>query len=249
LHFEKFEYIALMATATIELDEISKSYAQGYGATPALSRLSLAVDAGEALALLGANGAGKSTVVRILATLSRPDSGRATIAGFDIVEQASQVRTCIGVALQDVSIYPTGNVRQVLHHHARFFGLDRSAASRRGDEVIELAGLTEVTGKRVHSLSGGMRRRLDLALALLHRPPVLLLDEPTSSLDPFSRHDFWRELSHLRDEGTCILFASQSIEEAEQLADRIIVLVGGVVWRDSVSAAEVREVWSRDASR
>ncbi len=230
--------------ATIELDQISKTYAKGPGAVPALSQLSLAVEEGQALALLGANGAGKSTLVQILATLSRPDSGRAAIAGFDTVDQAAQVRARIGVALQEVGVYPAGKVRQVLQHHARLFGLSRSAAARRSDEVIELAGLAKASGQRVHRLSGGTRRRLDLGLALLHRPPVLLLDEPTGSLDPFSRREFWRELGRLRDEGTCILFASQSLEEVEQLADRVVVLVDGAVWRDDIPAAAVRDVWS-----
>lgn len=233
--------------AAIEVDDIWKSYARKHGATPALSGISLAVEAGQAMALLGANGAGKSTVVHILATLSRPDSGRTTLAGFDTVRDASRVRACIGVALQDVGLYPAGKVRQVLRHHARLFGLDRPTAARRGDEILELAGLTKVADRRVRHLSGGTRRRLDLGLALLHRPPVLLLDEPTGSLDPFSRREFWRELGRLRDEGTCILFASQSLEEAENLADRVVVLVDGVVWRDDISAAEVRETWSSDA--
>jgi ABC-2 type transport system ATP-binding protein len=232
--------------ATIQLDEVSKSYSGENGGTLALSRLSFTVEAGEALALLGANGAGKSTVVRILATLSRPDSGSARVAGFDTVQQAARVRARIGVALQSAGVYPSGKVRQVLYHHARLFGLDHSAAVRRGDEIVELAGLAGVTGKRVNRLSGGTLRRLDLGLALLHRPPVLLLDEPTGSLDPFSRRDFWHELGRLRDEGTCILFASQSLEEAEQLADRVIVLVDGFAWRDDVSAAEVRDAWSGD---
>ncbi len=232
--------------ATIELDQISKAYAKGPHAIPALSQLSLAVEEGQALALLGANGAGKSTLVQILATLSRPDSGRAAIAGFDTVGQAAQVRACIGVALQDVGIYPTGKVRQVLQHHARLFGLDRPAAARRCDEVIELAGLTKAVNQRVNRLSGGTRRRLDLGLALLPRPPVLLLDEPTGSLDPFSRREFWRELGRLRDEGTCILFASQSLEEVEQLADRAVVLVDGTVWRDDIPGAAIREAWASD---
>jgi ABC-2 type transport system ATP-binding protein len=232
--------------AAIELDGVSKAYARGPGVTPALSELSLAVDEGQALALLGPNGAGKSTVVRILSTLARPDSGRASIAGFDVVGQAAQVRTCIGVALQEVGLYPAGRVRQVLLHHARLFGLSRPAAARRCGEIIELTGLAKVSGQRVSRLSGGTRRRLDLGLALLHRPPVLLLDEPTGSLDPFSRREFWRELARLRDEGTCILFASQSIEETEQLADRVAVLVDGAVWRDDIPAALVRDVWGSD---
>lgn len=233
--------------ATIELEEISKIYSKGVSSIAALSRFSLSVEAGEALALLGANGAGKSTAVRILSTLSRPDSGGARIAGFDAVAQAPQVRARIGVALQETGIYPAGRVRQVLRHHARLFGLDRPAAARRCDEILELAGLAKVANRRVQRLSGGTRRRLDLGLALLHRPPVLLLDEPTSSLDPFSRHEFWRELGRLRDEGTCILFASQSLEETEHLADRVVLMAEGTIWRDDVSVAAVREIWAGNA--
>ncbi|MDX6609422.1 MAG: type transport system ATP-binding protein [Solirubrobacterales bacterium] len=232
--------------AAIEIDRISKAYARGPGVVPALSELSLEVDEGQALALLGPNGAGKSTVVRILSTLTRPDTGRASIAGFDVVGKAAQVRTCIGVALQEVGLYPAGRVRQVLLRHAQLFGLSRPAAARRCDEIIELAGLAKSSGQRVNRLSGGTRRRLDLGLALLHRPPVLLLDEPTSSLDPFSRREFWRELARLRDEGTCILFASQNIDEAEQLADRVAVLVDGAVWRSDIPVAAVRDVWGSD---
>jgi ABC-2 type transport system ATP-binding protein len=232
--------------ATIEIERITKAYARGPGAVPALSGLSLNVDEGQALALLGPNGAGKSTVVRILATLSRPDSGRAAIGGFDVVGQAGQVRACIGVALQEVGLYPAGRVRQVLLHHARLFGLSRPAAARRCDEIIELAGLAKLAGQRVGRLSGGTRRRLDLGLALLHRPAVLLLDEPTGGLDPFSRREFWRELAGLRDGGTCILFASQSIDEAEQLADRVAVLNDGAIWRDDIPPAALREVWGSD---
>jgi ABC-2 type transport system ATP-binding protein len=232
--------------ATIEIDRISKTYGSGPGAVPALSGLSLSVDEGEALALLGPNGAGKSTVVRILATLARPDAGRAAIAGFDVVAEAGEVRARIGVALQEVGLYPAGRVRQVLLHHARLFGLSRPAAAQRCDEIIELTGLAKLTGQRVGRLSGGTRRRLDLGLALLHRPPVLLLDEPTGSLDPFSRRELWRELASLRDEGACILFASQSIDEAERLADRVAVLVDGTVWRDDIAAATLREVWGSD---
>lgn len=232
--------------AAIEIDDISKTYTRGEGRHPALSHLSFAVDYGEALALLGMNGAGKSTVVRILATLTRPDSGSARVDGFDVVKEAPEVRMRIGVALQEASLYPAGRVRQVLLHHARMCGLGRAAA-RRCDEVIELAGLSSACNQRVQRLSGGTRRRLDLGLALLHRPPVLLLDEPTGSLDPFSRREFWRELSRLRDEGTCILFASQSIDEAEWLASRVLVLTDGAVWRDDLSAAEVRDVWWSDA--
>jgi ABC-2 type transport system ATP-binding protein len=227
--------------AMVSIDSVSKSFSNRCVAAPVLSELSFVIEAGQALALLGANGAGKSTVIRILATLSRPDSGCATIAGFDTVKEAPQVRARIGVALQNVSIYPAGKVRQVVQHHARLYGLCRDAAVRRGNEIIELAGLTSVADMRVRHLSGGTRRRLDLGLALVHRAPVLLLDEPTNGLDSFSRREFWCELGRLRDKGTCILFTSQSLEEAKLLADQTIVLANGVASRVSTSAAKVRE--------
>jgi ABC-type multidrug transport system ATPase subunit len=232
--------------AAIAIDDLSKAYVKGQAEMPALVKLSLEVEAGQALALLGPNGAGKSTIVRILSTLVRPDSGRATIAGFDVVKQAPRVRESVGVALQEVGLYSAGRVRQILIHHARLFGLGRRAATQRANEIVELAGLGQVAGRRVHRLSGGMRRRLDLGLALIHQPPVLLLDEPTNSLDPFSRREFWGELARLRDRGTCILFASQDIEEAEQLADRVAILADGALWRDDLPAALVREEWWND---
>jgi ABC-2 type transport system ATP-binding protein len=227
----------------IEVAGVSKAYAQGRSDTPALSELDLEVAEGEALALLGANGAGKSTVVKILSTLVRPDSGRASIGGFDVVAQAGRIREIIGVALQEVGLDPAARVRQILTLHARLSGFGRLAAARRVNELIELVGLARVTEKRVGSLSGGLRRRLDLGLAVIHRPPVLLLDEPTDSLDPFSQQDFWRELARMRDQGTCILFASQNIEEAEQLADRVAILVDGTLWQSDIPATTVRDTW------
>jgi ABC-type multidrug transport system ATPase subunit len=228
----------------ISVEELSKRYLRGQGGTLALSNLSLEVERGEALALLGRNGAGKSTVVKILSTLIRSDRGHASIAGFDVVKQAPRIREVIGVALQEVGVYPAARVRQILTLHARLLGLDRAAATRRSGEIVEFAGLGQVTQQRVHRLSGGMRRRLDLGLALIHRPPVLLLDEPTDSLDPFSRQEFWAELARLRDHGTCILFATQNLEEAEFLADRVAILDDGVLWRDDTPATALREVWS-----
>src|SRR4029077_4822830 len=156
----------------IEIDSLSKRYDKGGAKTPALSNFSLTVSEGEALALLGANGAGKSTLLRILSTLLRPDSGRAAVGGFDIVTHARRVREIIGVALQEVSLYPAGRVRQILNLHARLHGLSRTAAAHRGDEIAELVGLGQVAERKVHSLSGGMRRRLVPGLARIHRPPA-----------------------------------------------------------------------------
>jgi ABC-2 type transport system ATP-binding protein len=229
--------------AMIEISDLSKRYAQGRLETVALAKLDLAVDGGEALALLGPNGAGKSTVVRILSTLVQPESGHASVANLDVVEHAPRIRERIGVTLQTVGLYPGGRVRQVLVHHARIFGLGRRVAARRSDEIIELAGLGGVADRRVDRLSGGMRRRVDLGLAFIHRPPVLLLDEPTDSLDPFSRREFWSEFARMRDQGTCILFATQDIDEAEQLADRAAILLDGTLWRGDIPPTAIREVW------
>lgn len=227
----------------IEVDAVSKRFSRKPDTALALSRFSLRVESGEAVALLGVNGAGKSTLLRILSTLLKPDSGRASIAGFDVVTQAPRVRACIGVAPQDVGLYPSGTVRKVLLYHARLFGFRRSEASGRSEELIELAGLSRVADRRLRHLSAGTRRRVDLCLALASRPPVLLLDEPTASLDPFARRDLWVELGRLRDEGACILFATQSLDEAESLADRVVVVVNGSAHEETGSAAAIREVW------
>lgn len=212
---------------------------------PALLDLDLSVEAGQAVALLGRNGAGKSTLVGILSTLVRPDSGRASVCGFEVTEQPRLVRETIGVVQQDPGMYRAARVRQLLRLHARLYGLSRVAAVRRADELLELARLGEVAGVRVRQLSGGMRRRLDICLSLVHQPPVLLLDEATNSLDPVSRQELWDEFGRLRDAGTCILFASQDIEETEYLADWVAVLENGTL-RDVIPPSRVREHWQAD---
>jgi ABC-type multidrug transport system ATPase subunit len=226
----------------IDIERLSKRYSKEGQATLALADFSLSVRQGEMVALLGENGAGKSTLLRILSTLIKPDSGHASVAGFDLVKQAKDVREAIGVALQDVSLYPAGRVRQVLDLHAQLHGLNRLEMSVRSNEVIELMGLNEVSTRKVHQLSGGMRRRLDLGLALIHQPSVLILDEPTASLDPHSRNRFWQELNRLRNNGICILLATQSMQEAEHLADRAVVLVNGAVWLDDAPATALSEM-------
>ena len=226
----------------IDIEGLSKRYGKGESPAPALSGVTLSVEAGEAVALIGANGAGKSTLIRILSTLLLPDAGSAAIGGLDVVGQAAGVRGTIGVALQDTSLYPSGRVDQVLKLHARLHGLASAEASRRSGELVELMGLGEVTGWKVRRLSGGMRRRLDLCLALIHRPPVLLLDEPTASLDPTSRGQLWQELSHMRDQGTCILMATQNMDEARWLANRIVVLDDGAIGVDGAPATTIGEM-------
>jgi len=227
----------------IDIEGLSKRYRPNGTEPPALSDLRLSVEAGQAVALLGPNGAGKSTAIGILSTLVRADSGRALVAGFEVATKPERVREVIGVVRQDTGLYTGGRVRQLLTLHARLFGLSRVAAVQRADELIELTRLQEVAGLKVRQLSGGMRRRLDICLSLVHEPPVLLLDEATSSLDPASRHDLWDEFGRLRDNGACILFASQDIEEAERLADWVGVLENGTL-REVIPPSSVRELWN-----
>ena len=229
----------------IEIEDLSKRYSGSGSETPALLEFSLAVEQGQAAALLGPNGAGKSTLIGILSTLVRADSGRASVAGFEVASRPQQVRETIGVVHQDTGLHSGGRVRQLLTLHGRLFGLSRAGAAKRADELMELARLDDVAGRKVGQLSGGMRRRLDICLSLVHEPPVLLLDEATSSLDPMSRQDLWDEFARLRDNGTCILFASQDIEETERLADWVGVLANGTL-REILPPSSVRELWDAD---
>jgi ABC-2 type transport system ATP-binding protein len=217
----------MTASATgLTVEGISKRFG---ARTRALEDVSFEVRPGEVFALLGANGAGKSTLVRILATLLRPSAGCAYVAGVDVAARPAEARRALGVALQEVGIDPAQRVRGIVRLHARLHGYSRRASRERTRELLTLVGLHEVADRRAGTLSGGMRRRLDLALALVHRPPVLLLDEPTTGLDPGSRRELWREIAQLRASGATILLTTQHLDEAEQLADRVAILAAGSV--------------------
>src|SRR6476620_10053506 len=211
---------------------VYKRYPRPGGEVPALEDVSLTVAKGEILGLLGVNGAGKSTLVRILSTLLRPDSGTVSIAGHDVQAEPDAVRRSIGVAQQEVGLDESRPVHAVLDHHARLYGLSRRAAAKRIEELLEILTLRGVAKRRIHSLSGGMRRKVDLALALVHGPPVIFLDEPTFGMDPPSRFEFWERIRSLRDEGATILLTTQYLEEADRLADRVAILSGGRVVRE-----------------
>ena len=209
---------------TIEVQKLVKRF----GDFTAVDRVSFSVADGEVFGFLGPNGAGKSTTVSILTTLSLPTEGTATVGGFNVVHQAGQVRRIAGVALQEVGIDPVMKSRELLSLQARLFGMSRRQAAARADELLQLVGLTEFTGRQVGKYSGGMRRRLDLALALVHEPAVLFLDEPTTGLDPASRRDVWEEIRRLnRDRGMTIFLTTQYLEEADQLGDRIAIIDAG----------------------
>jgi ABC-2 type transport system ATP-binding protein len=197
------------------------------GGIRAVDGLDLEVQGGEIYGFLGPNGAGKTTVVRILTTLLRPTAGSARVAGHDVVARADAVRRSIGVALQEAAIDPLMTGRELLRMQGALHGLRRPAARDRAAELLERVGLTQAADRRVGGYSGGMRRRLDLALALVHRPEVLFLDEPTTGLDPTSRSALWREVRSLNDEGTTVFLTTQYLEEAEQLADRVGIIAAG----------------------
>lgn len=217
--------------AIIEVKEISKQF----GTTKALDRLSLSVEAGKVLALLGPNGAGKTTLVRVLTTLVRPDEGHASIGGFDVQKDAKTVRTMIGLAGQYATVDELLTGRENLELVGLLYHLDKKVYRQRAQEVLERMSLTGAGDKQVKTYSGGMRRRLDLAASLMGLSPVLFLDEPTTGLDPRTRNDLWQFVEDLVSRGTTVLLTTQYMEEAEHLANSIIVLDSGQVVAEGTS--------------
>ena len=196
-----------------------------FNGTTAVAGLDLRIEPGEIYGFLGPNGAGKTTTVRMLTTLLAPTGGRALVAGHDVVADPGAVRLRIGVALQDVSLDPKQTGAELLHLQGRLYGLDRTAIGRRVEQLAALIDLGDALDRRVATYSGGMRRRLDLAAALVHSPEVLFLDEPTTGLDPVSRARVWGEVRRLNDElGMTIFLTTQYLEEADVLADRVGII-------------------------
>jgi ABC-2 type transport system ATP-binding protein len=209
----------------IEAETLVKSF----GSTLALRGIDLTVERGTVMGLLGRNGAGKTTLVRILATLLTPDLGRAQIAGADVVHEAQTVRSRIGLAGQYAAVDDALTGRENLELVGRLYGLGRKEARARAAEVLERLTLTVAADRMVLTYSGGMRRRLDLGASLVGRPLVLIMDEPTTGLDPATRIELWRFIDELVREGTTLLLTSQYLEEADRLADRITVIERGRV--------------------
>jgi oleandomycin transport system ATP-binding protein len=210
-----------------------------YGKTTALAGLDLAVPPGIVQGVLGPNGAGKTTLVRILATLLRPDAGRAQVGGFDVAEQPDKVRKLITLTGQFAAVDEDLTGRENLLLIARLLELSRKAARRRADELLERFGLAEAGGRLAKTYSGGMRRRLDLAMGLVGEPRVLFLDEPTTGLDPRARGDVWDMVRDLVAAGTTVLLTTQDLDEADRLASRIAVIDRGRVI-DSGTPAELK---------
>jgi ABC-2 type transport system ATP-binding protein len=195
----------------------------------ALRDVDFVVPAGTILGLLGHNGAGKTTAIRILTTLAAPTTGRARVAGFDVVEEPARVRERIGVAAQDATVDGLMTARANLEMVGRLYHLPRAEARARADELLERVDLADAADRLVRTFSGGMRRRLDLAASIVARPPVLFLDEPTTGLDPKSRNDLWDLLRELVRGGATLVLTTQYLDEADRLADDILVLDRGRV--------------------
>jgi ABC-2 type transport system ATP-binding protein len=258
-----------LTVRAIAAEGLVKIYRSRTNEVRALDGVDLAVEQGTVMALLGPNGAGKTTVVRILATLLRPDAGRATVAGFDIVRQAQQLRRVIGLSGQYVAVDEYLTARENLWLFGRLFQLGSSESRRRVAELLERMGLSDAADRPVKTFSGGMRRRLDLAGALIGRPQLLFLDEPTTGLDPRGRLDMWDVIRELVREGKTLLLTTQYLEEADELADLIAVIdrgriiargtsdelkaqVGGerieVVVRDRTEISRAQQILDRDGS-
>src|SRR5688500_10885587 len=213
--------------AAITAEGLVKVYRSRAGEVRALDGLDLTVAEGSVLGLLGPNGAGKTTTVRILATLLRPDAGRATVGGYDVVRQAQQLRSVIGLSGQYAAVDENLTGRENLFMFGRLYQLPKAEARRRAGELLEQFALADAADRPVKTYSGGMRRRLDLASALTGRPRVLFLDEPTTGLDPRSRLGLWEVIRERSREGTTILLTTQYLEEADELADSIAVVDAG----------------------
>src|SRR4249919_1553339 len=219
-----------MTTAThpggpmIETHDLRRTFKSRGGAVEAVRGVDLTVEAGEIFGFLGPNGAGKTTTLRMLATLLKPTGGRATVAGVDLARDPQEVRRRIGYVPQGGSTDPAETGRGELVLQGRLYGMDKTTAVRRASEVLEVLELSAAADRPTGTYSGGMRRRLDVGLGIVHRPAVLFLDEPTTGLDPQARARMWDEIRGLRDGGTIVFLTTHYLEEADALADRLAII-------------------------
>lgn len=222
-----------------------KNLKKSYGKVEVLKNVSFGIKPGSILALLGPNGAGKTTTVRILSTLLHADAGNVTIAGYDVRSEADKVRTVIGLTGQSAAVDELLTGRENLIMMGRLYRLTKQSATARAEELLESFDLVKAADRPAKTYSGGMRRRLDLAVSLIATPPVIFLDEPTTGLDPRSRIAMWDIIKGLVDNGTTILLTTQYLEEADQLADRIVVIDNGVVIAEG-TASELKSKIGND---
>jgi ABC-2 type transport system ATP-binding protein len=230
--------------AAVETQGLVKHYRSRAGTVEAVRGVDLRVEAGEVFGFLGPNGAGKSTTVRMLTTLLSITGGSAHVAGIDVARDPDAARRRMGVALQEAGLDPRQTGRELLVLQGRLFGLSPAAATARATELLTLVELGEAADRRIKGYSGGMKRRLDLASALVHEPDVLFLDEPTTGLDPASRLTVWDELRRINQRGTTVFLTTQYLEEADQLCDRLAIIDDGRIVREGTPdqlKAELRE--------
>ena len=237
--------------AAVAAEGLVKTYRARAATVEAVRGVDLRVERGEIFGFLGPNGAGKSTTVRMLTTLLTLTSGTARVAGLDVAREPDAVRRRIGVALQEAGLDPRQTGRELLELQGRLFDLSAREAAGRAEELLELVELTDAADRRIKSYSGGMKRRLDLASALVHLPEVLFLDEPTTGLDPASRVTVWDEVRRINERGTTVFLTTQYLEEADQLCDRLAIIDDGRIVREGTPAqlkAELRERTGREVT-
>lgn len=215
--------------AIIEIEGLSKSFKSGSKVVNAVNYIDLKIEKGEIFGFLGPNGAGKTTTMRMLTTLMEPNSGKAILAGYDLLSQPEKVRTKIGYVSQSGGLDGNSTTRENLVLQARLYDMSENQANLRVNELIKAFNLTEFADSFVCKLSGGQKRRIDLALGLVHKPEILFLDEPTASLDPHSRAIVWKELQNIRQNGTTIFITTHYLDEADALCDRIAIINKGII--------------------
>ncbi len=226
----------------IVADGLGKTFRSRGDDVEAVQSVSFSVDRGEVFAVVGPNGAGKSTTIQMLVALVRPTRGTARVAGHDVVEEAAQVRASIGVALQETGLDEMLTAHELLRLHAALLDGSRRRARARAAMLLEQVGLEHAADRRIGTYSGGMRRQLDLALALVTDPPVVILDEPTTGLDPMSRRAIWDEIRAMRERGATVLLSTQQLDEADALADRLAIVDHGRVIAEGSPDALKRRV-------
>src|SRR3954471_2991163 len=232
------------ADPAVEAEGLVKTYRSRAGTVEAVRGVDLRVQAGEVFGFLGPNGAGKSTTVKMLTTLLSITAGRARVAGIDVAGDPDAVRHRIGVALQEGGLDPRQTGRELIVLQARLFGQSPADAAQRTEELLALVELEDAADRSIKSYSGGMKRRLDLASALVHEPEVLFLDEPTTGLDPASRLTVWDEVRRINERGTTVFLTTQYLEEADRLCDRLAIIDDGLIVREGTPGqlkADLRE--------
>ena len=232
-------------TFAVEAHQLVKHFSGKDGEVEAVRGVDLAVSEGSVFGFLGPNGAGKSTTVKMLTTLMTITSGTARVAGVDVKADPYRARRKIGVALQEAGLDPRQTGRELLVLQGRLFKLPPRRAAERAQELLELVELEDAADRRVKGYSGGMKRRLDLASALVHEPDVLFLDEPTTGLDPASRLTVWDEVRRINQRGTTVFLTTQYLEEADQLCDRLAFIDAGTIVREGTPSELKSELQNR----